>query len=83
MKPKLEELKQLQLEKENEVERRKLAIELNICPECGEPIIQENKEILDNPKWYIKTKTWDVRLVCSKDKTHYEEKRDFVSFYPG
>ena len=71
-----------------EANRRRLAIELNICPDCGSPIIRQNIEIFDKPKVYFfglikkTSKYWDYRIVCSKDKKHYENKMTFYSELP-
>lgn len=74
---------------ENEKTRKKLAISLDICPECGSPIIREDKEPLDTPKrvcfgLFVETHIpWGVRKICSKDKSHYEYKYNFSSDYYG
>ena len=76
----LEELEVLNEERKLESRRRYLSISLNICPTCGANIIEERYEVYDKPfKMFfgliqIKGKKWDVRMLCSKDKTHYEIK---------
>lgn len=63
-----------------EHERRELSIQLNICPECGSPIISQNKEIFDKPETFffglikITHKVWNKRKICSVNKKHYEYK---------
>lgn len=76
---KLEDLIKIKNERNYESERKKLSVELNICPECDSPLIMERIEILDKPiRWFlffkVKRLYWDYRKVCSKDKLHYEEK---------
>jgi hypothetical protein len=81
--PTLESLQTLKKAKDDELERRNLAISLKICPICGAPLIEENLEVFDKPKSYffgivkIFKKLWDYRTICSKDKVHYENKGDY------
>lgn len=82
MKPKLENLRILKKEKAEkraiERERIDLAVSLNICPECGSPLIEERYEKYEKPFLFIfKGKKWDSRVICSTDKKHYEEKQNF------
>jgi len=84
----LSELRQLKIEKDEEDKRRDLSISLGFCPICGCRIIRQNLEILNPPKKYLfglitkRTKIWDYRTFCSKDKSHYEYKEDYYDdFY--
>lgn len=71
---------------EEEKKRYELAVLLDICPCCGSPIVSETREILDKPKKYVfglivkKHEDWDYRKICSKDKSHYENKGYFPSY---
>ena len=88
-KPTIEELKLLIDIRDKEKKRKELAISLNICPECGAEIIQENVEIYDKPHIYLfglikyKSKWWDYRMICSNDKDHYEYKWKYDLGFPG
>lgn len=46
MKPTLEELEEIQTQKQNESKRRSLAISLNICPDCGEKLISRSQRAI-------------------------------------
>lgn len=85
MKPTLEELEKKEQELKNEKRREYLAISLNICPICGSPIIREDYEKYDKPKgwWIFKINgyEWDYRKICSKDKSHYENKYSYDEIY--
>lgn len=76
----LHKLKRKQKDIDEEQRKIQLSISLRICPICDAKIISEETEILYKPKKYFfglfkkYTKTWDHRNVCSKDKTHYEDK---------
>lgn len=89
-KPTIEQLNRIKTEREcelkkanQEIERVALAISLDVCPCCGAPIVDEPVEVYDKPKKYlfglikIKKKTWGYRKICSKRKTHYEDKGYF------
>lgn len=84
-KPTLESLEQKEKERKNERKRYFLAISLDICPICGSPIIREDYEKYDKPKgwWIFKSNgyKWDCRKICSKDKSHYEDKEKYYDPY--
>jgi hypothetical protein len=65
---------------EKEQSRKKMALNLNICSECGSDLIQERVEKFEKPNTYlfglisIQTKMWKYRKVCSNNVKHYEDK---------
>lgn len=75
--------------KREEWNRRYLSIKLDICPECGCPIVREDVEILDKPVTIFgfpikRKKIWSKRRICSKDKSHFEEKEQYGGYsYEG
>lgn len=74
----LKELRKLEKEMKKEWVRERISISLNICPVCSSHIVRQDEEILEKPKSYlfglikVKERIWDVRQICSKDKSHYE-----------
>lgn len=77
------EAEELAVERAIEEKRVELAISLNICPVCGAKIINQKYEKYNPPKKYfwgiikIKGYRWDYRKICSVDKAHYENKRNY------
>lgn len=55
-----------------------------ICPSCGAQLVNERVEILEAPRRYlfglikITKKVWDYRVICSRNKNHFEDKGFFV-----
>lgn len=74
MKKAIEELEQIQQERVNEEKRRNKSISLGFCPECGESITVEY-----NPKIFFRT--WDKKLFCSVDQSHYFRTDVYGEYY--
>ena len=81
LKKTLEELEVIEHERKEERKRVALSIQLEICPECGEKLKEENTEVLKEPIYHFfglfkqTEKVWDERLVCKNCK--FEHKQNF------
>jgi len=79
-KPTLKELEIIKAQRDEEEKRKYLAINLDICPCCGSPLIEERIEKLDTPTKHFfglitkYERVWGYRRICSADKKHFEEK---------
>lgn len=82
-KPSIEDLKKIEEKRQaerlvahQERERVKLAMNLNMCPQCGDPLKEELIEKLSKPEkkfFGLITKTerkWKFRKVCSTSSDH-------------
>lgn len=85
-KPTFTALELLSSAKKKEEERCRMAIQLNICPECGADIVDERLEKKPSTKLFYFTinndKKWDVRKICKNNSSHYEMKYDTDSYSP-
>lgn len=86
VKPTLLEAQAIIDARDYEKNRVKTCIEANICPECGAKLMREDYKKNDPPK-VIKFLFWnfidrgtkyDIRIICSKDSSHYE----YTYYYP-